>query len=408
MSFECPVCHKTLQKTSYEGTNTYPCAQGCGVFLGRKNLRMIEQSREQSIPMSAVSKSGDDRGSIKACPKCQGAMAKRNYGELNTTVIDYCASCQGIWLDPGELERIQVYFEAANDFSADLETRRAQESAFSCPECKTEQIKNEICIQCGLVFSKRESHDWVELDRQADSSTITSQLESVFSNLMTLQVDQKYHLTEAVLGFERKNAYQLTLFPADERRGQWRIDEENLSALSILGRNLFGLLYTFTMHVKDGMGNVALRLHRKPCLYFHELEVYDETGVQFGLVKRTFSFFHRVAVVNNVKGRRQLKVVGPIWSPWTFHVYDGRNKVAVMSKKWSGLLKEAYTDADKFKIEFTAPLASSKKRLSLAALMLIDSLYFEGKKSFFNHLVSAPGIQLIVLVAVIVWFKARL
>ena len=74
-----------------------------------------------------------------------------------------------------------------------------------------------------------------------------------------------------------------------------------------------------------------------------------------------------------------------------------------MSKKWTGLLKEAYTDADKFKIEFTAPLNGSKKRLSIGALMLIDSLYFEGKKGFLNHLVSAPGIQLIFVVAGAVW-----
>jgi Zn-finger nucleic acid-binding protein/uncharacterized protein YxjI len=408
MQFECPVCQNALRKTTYEGTNIYPCGQGCGTFLGRRNLRLIEESREESILMSAVPKAGDDRGSIKACPKCRGEMSKRNYGELNTTVIDYCGSCQGIWLDPGELERIQVFYEAANDFSEEVVKSRQAAALFACPECRTEQLKNEICIQCGLVFAKRESRAQVERGRRFAGSAKTSQLESVFDNLLSVQVDQQYHLTEALLAFERKNAYQLTLFPADQRRGQWRIDEENLSALSILGRNIFGLLYAFTMHVKDGMGNVVLRLHRKPRLYFHELEVYDEAGVQFGLVKRVFSFLHRVVVVNNAKGRRQLRVVGPIWSPWTFHVYDGGKKVAVMSKKWSGLLKEAYTDADKFNIEFTEPLASSKKRLSLAALMLIDSLYFEGKKSFFNHFMAAPGIQLILLGAIIMWVWVKL
>ena len=402
MPFECPVCQKALHKTAYEGTNTYPCAEGCGVFLGRRNLRIIEESREQVIPMSSVSKSGDERGSIKACPKCKGVMKKHNYGELNTTVVDYCASCKGMWLDPGELERIQVFYEAVNDFENERKSDKA-ESAFACPRCQTEQIRNEICVSCGLVFDKHQSREQAALGREAAGSATTSQLESVFQNLMMVEVDQQYHLTEAILGFERKNAYKLSLFPADTRIGNWQIDEQNLSVFSILGRNLLGLFYAFTMIMRDGTGNVVLRLCRKPCLYFHELEVYDESDVQFGLVKRRFSFFHRVVSVNNARGRRQLRIVGPVWSPWTFNVYDGKNKVAVMSKKWTGLLKEAYTDADKFKIEFTAPLSGSKKRLSIGALMLIDSLYFEGKKGFLNHLVSAPGIQLIFVAAGAVW-----
>jgi Zn-finger nucleic acid-binding protein/uncharacterized protein YxjI len=407
MQFECPVCQKPLVNKTYEGTNTYPCPDSCGVFLGRKNLRIIEESRDESIAMSSVAKSENGRGSIKACPKCKAMMTKKNYGELNSTAIDYCASCQGIWLDPGELERIQVYYEAVNDFSEE-QKNRAAESAFACPECKTEQVKTEICTSCGLVFSKHQSRQHEELARQTKQAATTSRLELLFSNLLSIDVEQKYHLTEAILGFERKNLYRLTLFPADSQVGNWRIEEENISVLSILGRNIFGLLYTFTMYVKDGMGNVVLRLYRKPRLYFHVLEVYDENGVEFGLIKRVFSFFHRVVSVNNPKGQRQLRVIGPVWSPWTFKVYEGKTQVAVISKKWTGFLKETYTDADKFNIEFTEPLSSSKKRLSIAALMLIDSLYFESKKGFFNHFISAPGVQLIVFIALISWLLNKL
>ena len=150
-----------------------------------------------------------------------------------------------------------------------------------------------------------------------------------------------------------------------------------------------------------------LRLYRKPRLYFHELEVYNEKGVEIGLAKRVFSFFHRVISVNDNRGTKQLRVIGPIWSPWTFNVYEGKTKVAVMSKKWAGFLRESFTDADKFNIQFEVLLSNSKKRLSIATLMLIDSLYFEGKKSFYHHLISAPGIQLIVFFATIWWFSTK-
>lgn len=333
-------------------------------------------------------------------------MKKRNYGELNSTVIDYCASCQGMWLDPGKLEHIQVYYEAANDFKHKGIISENQ-PAFACPKCKTEQIKMAECSQCGLVFSKYESRQQEEADLQLSRATQKTELDFIFKNLMNIDVKQKYHLSEAILSFERKNSYKLTLSPADDVTRNWRIEEENISALSILGRNIFGLLYSFTMFVKDYRGRVVLRFYRKPRLYFHELEVYDENGFEFGLVKRAFSFFHRVISVRDNKGGKQLSVVGPVFSPWTFHIYDGKTRVAIMTKKWTGFLKESFTDADNFNIQFEGPLSSPKKRLSIAALMLIDSLYFEGRKSFYHHLLSAPGMQLIVFTATIWWLTVK-
>jgi hypothetical protein len=37
------------------------------------------------------------------CPKCDGAMPSR---KRNGVVIEQCVSCHGIYLDPGELERL--------------------------------------------------------------------------------------------------------------------------------------------------------------------------------------------------------------------------------------------------------------------------------------------------------------
>jgi hypothetical protein len=59
-------------------------------------------------------------------------------------------------------------------------------------------------------------------------------------------------------------------------------------------------------------------------------------------------------------------------------------EVGSICKKWSGLGKELFTDADNFTIEFP-PFASGTERAALlGALFLIDYLYFEnsGKESF--------------------------
>jgi Zn-finger nucleic acid-binding protein len=37
------------------------------------------------------------------CPRCNVAMREREKGDV---VIDICPQCRGVWLDPGELERL--------------------------------------------------------------------------------------------------------------------------------------------------------------------------------------------------------------------------------------------------------------------------------------------------------------
>ena len=37
------------------------------------------------------------------CPRCNVAMREREKGNV---VIDICPQCRGVWLDPGELERL--------------------------------------------------------------------------------------------------------------------------------------------------------------------------------------------------------------------------------------------------------------------------------------------------------------
>ncbi|MCC6898357.1 MAG: zf-TFIIB domain-containing protein [Polyangiaceae bacterium] len=46
------------------------------------------------------------------CPRCEAALAER---ERDGVTIDICASCRGIWLDRGELEKLIARASAALD-----------------------------------------------------------------------------------------------------------------------------------------------------------------------------------------------------------------------------------------------------------------------------------------------------
>ena len=57
--------------------------------------------------------------------------------------------------------------------------------------------------------------------------------------------------------------------------------------------------------------------------------------------------------------------------------YVARSNVGKISKQWFGFLKEAFTDADIFGINFPVDLDARMKAVLLGACMLIDFNFFE-------------------------------
>ena len=62
---------------------------------------------------------------------------------------------------------------------------------------------------------------------------------------------------------------------------------------------------------------------------------------------------------------------------------DGEQQVGKVTKQWSGFLKEAFTDADNFGINFPMDLDVKAKATMLGAVFLIDFMFFE--KAGNNH-----------------------
>jgi uncharacterized protein len=58
------------------------------------------------------------------CPKCRVMMREREKGDIT---IDICPQCRGVWLDPGELEKLTVreqrYYDD-DEWDDDRDSRR--------------------------------------------------------------------------------------------------------------------------------------------------------------------------------------------------------------------------------------------------------------------------------------------
>lgn len=121
----CPHCDSTLSTIDYEGVSIETCASCHGEWLDDEELGRIVRIREVTfsdeerqalegatkipgIPMEEV-----DRDIM--CPACRVSTVPLNYGADTGIIIDRCPDCRGIWLDGGELEKIQMLVESWKD-----------------------------------------------------------------------------------------------------------------------------------------------------------------------------------------------------------------------------------------------------------------------------------------------------
>ncbi|MGD8925870.1 MAG: phospholipid scramblase-related protein [Thioalkalispiraceae bacterium] len=189
----------------------------------------------------------------------------------------------------------------------------------------------------------------------------------------SLMVSQQKELGEIITGFETKNKYIVS----DMRGNRLYLAAEE--AGSLLLRLFLKALRPFKVVVANEHNQVVIRIVRPFRFYFHEAEILDAQGRRLGIIKKRFSLLRRIYSVIDRTGQEVYQLFGPILHPWTFQIRKNDVELGKISKKWSGLLKEGFTDADNFGVMFPAQWEIEKKALMLGAVFLIDFVHFENK-----------------------------
>jgi len=111
----------SLNKSIYEGVTIDTCESCMGIWLDYTELTHIIQTKDESwsneyiesvtkeLGTLGVPKSENERKLL--CPKCNEHMPPLNYQYSSGIIVNRCVSNHGIWLDSGELEKIQIYME---------------------------------------------------------------------------------------------------------------------------------------------------------------------------------------------------------------------------------------------------------------------------------------------------------
>src|SRR4030095_15695860 len=118
-------------------------------------------------------------------------------------------------------------------------------------------------------------------------------------------------------------------------------------------RSILGRCRAAEIHITDTAGRQVAVASKPFRWYFHPIAL-REGGETMCAVQRKFSLLTREFELLNAAGQPVLRIVSPLFHIWTFRLLFGDREVGVIRKQWSGMLREAFTDADVFGIEYDA------------------------------------------------------
>jgi hypothetical protein len=190
-----------------------------------------------------------------------------------------------------------------------------------------------------------------------------------------LFVQQRKEWVEIVVDFETRNKYAI-LDAAKNQIGF--IAERSGRFLDVLKRMFLRSHRPFVVEVLDQAGTRILHLSRSFFWFFSDLEVTSEEGERYGSLHRRFGILHKIYDLRDEHGQVFGRIESPIWRLWTFPVVGTR---AAISKKWGGALREVFTDADTYLIDYAdQDWTPAQRAVILAAAVSIDFDFFENNQ----------------------------
>ena len=108
----CPACDKSLAEKTVESITVDVCEDGCGgIWFDNFELEKIDTATESAgeglLEVARDESITVDHTARRKCPKCDNQIMMRHFASSNRQVeVDECPACGGVWLDPGELQKI--------------------------------------------------------------------------------------------------------------------------------------------------------------------------------------------------------------------------------------------------------------------------------------------------------------
>jgi Zn-finger nucleic acid-binding protein len=101
----CPKCRSATNQMTIEGVELDFCPTCKGMWFDKDEVAFLEELPDDVPDISEVEK--DARKTDYDCPRCGIKLEEMKFMKVQDLLIDLCPQCKGIWLDEGELSKLE-------------------------------------------------------------------------------------------------------------------------------------------------------------------------------------------------------------------------------------------------------------------------------------------------------------
>lgn len=107
MSMKCPKCGDALHEVDSSERVALDFCSGCkGIFFDAGEVAVYFELASDVPDLDRAR--AETRATERACPKCAGRFEELRYSAPDPLLVDRCGGCGGIWLDRGEVPRLEA------------------------------------------------------------------------------------------------------------------------------------------------------------------------------------------------------------------------------------------------------------------------------------------------------------
>jgi len=199
-----------------------------------------------------------------------------------------------------------------------------------------------------------------------------------------LLVKQKVEMLEMMTGMETNNKYKVK-----NSMGQdiYKAKEKS----DFCTRQCCGPIRCFQLEITDNTDREVIHLDRPlncstccfPCCLQEMTVTSPISGETLGKIKQRWHPCLPIFEIQDADGNTVLEMEGPFCAMSCCNDVNfpikttGGQEVGKITKQWTGMVKEAFTDADNFGVSFPMDLDVKTKATLLGAVFLIDFMFFE-------------------------------
>ncbi|MBQ0047905.1 MAG: hypothetical protein KBT33_10475 [Prevotellaceae bacterium] len=173
----------------------------------------------------------------------------------------------------------------------------------------------------------------------------------------TYVIDEKVQVLKLTNGYKVYDANNNEIGLIKENMPGSRI----LLSLIVSKQNL-----PMTLEVYNMEGKMIASLTRGFTLFMSNMKVLDENGTQVATIKQKFGLKPKFELLD-MSGAKIATIQGN-WTAWDFNITDtNNNPLGSISKKFNGLAKELFTDADKYVVNIEPSVTDEAQRIAIAS-----------------------------------------